>query len=62
MITPTTPLEHILQLHVSTLRPVLGNIERKHIHDLNTCPPVRLSRYSTEDVVMVTVLFREMHS
>jgi hypothetical protein len=27
MITPTTLLEHILQLHVSTLRPVLGNLE-----------------------------------
>jgi hypothetical protein len=46
MITPSTPLEHILQLHVSTLRPVLGNIEWKHIHDLNTWPPTRLSRYT----------------
>ncbi len=48
MITPSTPLEHILQLHVSTLRPVLGNIEWKHIHDLNTWPPVRLSRYKAK--------------
>ncbi len=37
--------EHILQPHVSTLRPLLGNLEWKHIHDLHLCPLARLSHY-----------------